>query len=158
MDVKTASALSVYNFNSTANTYGRSAAVQDALANTYASLQSAAGADPMAGLLTTAALAPLASALYGVAGADGEAQEQLPVDALQAYIPYGGVNAATAALMFEGGRTEGTATDGLMGFGPALTASSSMALAAYEANQAYLKGTTPAQTQSPTLPILNFMV
>lgn len=141
MDIGTASALSLYNFNATAQSDGRSAAVLQALAQTYSDSRSAVGSDTLSSLLTTAGMAPVVNAMYTLASADGTGLESLPADAFQDFLSYGGMNTATASVLFSAGSSDSSASSGLMGFDSALTASSALALSAYQASQNFLAAT-----------------
>ena len=156
MDVRAASALNLYNFNNTAQTSGRSEAVVQALSQIYSDSQPAAGTDPLVSLLTTANMAPVVNALYSLASPGTTSADALPADALQANVFFGGVNAATASLLFS--ITSAASSGGFQGFDAALNASSTIALSAYQASLKYSSATPAAPTQDPALvSVLNLM-
>ena len=152
MDVRAASALNLYNFNNTAQSRGRSAAVVQALAQIYSDSQPAAGADPLVSLMTTANMAPVVNAMYSLASPGTTGADALPVDALQANVFFGGVNAATASVLFSS--NSATGSEGFQGFDAALNASSTIALSAYQASLKYSSATPAAPTQDPILSLL----
>jgi hypothetical protein len=144
MDIGTATALNLYNFQTTAKTSGQPAALLQALTQVYNSAMSSAGSDPMNNLLISANMAPVADALGSLATAGAAGPGNIPTDALQAFVPYGGVNLASASALFS---TKSSSSTVSSGFEMALTASSALALAAYQAHSNY-----PTAANAPPTP------
>jgi len=153
MDIGAASAVNLYTFQNTASSRGQSAAVLQALTQFYTESTAAAGSDPMGSLLTAASLAPVANAMSALANADAEANGSagaIPLEALQGFLSYGGLNAASAATLFSTS-FESSGSSSQTGFDSALTATSTLALAAYQASLAFAPETaTPTQTEQAT--------
>lgn len=140
MDVSAATALNQYTFQNTAKTSGPSAAVVQALAQAYTNSRDSAGTSAMSQVLTTISNAPLVNALMGLAGTDATAAA-----ALQGNTTYGGLDSATASSLLSS-----MSSSSNQGFTAALNASTSMALAAYQASKTY-PSTSTAPTATPTV-------
>lgn len=145
MDLGTASALSLFNFQTASAASGQPAALLQAMTRLYDQATVSTGANALDDLVLRAGLAPLAEAVENLAGAG-----TVPVESLQSYLTYGGLNSATAASLFATDASTGYV--GLNGFDTAITAQATLALAAY---QATLNGQTP--TESPFAASLNLL-
>jgi hypothetical protein len=147
MNVGAASAVNLYTFQNTAKTSGQSAAVLQALSQVYTDSSASAGSDPMTNILTATNMAPVVNAMYALANAGASETGNagtLPPTALQAYLSYGGMNAASAATLFASS-SDTAGSSALQGFNSALTAQSTLAMAAYQSNLSF-----PANASAPT--------
>ena len=145
MDLGTASALNLYQFQATASASGQSAAVLQALTRVYTDSMASAGADPASQLLMTAGLAPVADAMNSLAAKDSGSAGTVPLEVLQSYLTFGGVNAASASVLFAS--TAAPDSGGGQGFDAALNATSALALAAYQAKLDF--PSTPPLNRNP---------
>jgi hypothetical protein len=140
MDISTAGALSLYNYQSTlqsAQASGASAAtaqstaVAQALDTAYSNATSYSSGDPLADMAGTAGLASLASGIYSASGATGgTANPTLSLTAAMT-TAVGSTNAATAS-----GLLSGLDTGGLQGISAqALDLNTTLAMTAYTVTQ-----------------------
>ena len=136
MEVGAASAINLYNFQTTAKSSGQSGAILQALTQVYADSKSSAGSDPMSLVLTAANMAPVTAAISALTSAGTTASGDsgaVSTDALQSFLAYGGLTTASAATLF----ATASSSDTQQGFDAALAAKSTLALAAYQANLKY---------------------
>lgn len=149
LDLGTASALSLFNFQTAAASGGQSAAILQAMTRLYDDATVRTGANALDDVVLSAGLAPLAEAVNTLANGEGAAT--VPIETLQSYLTYGGMNGASAANLFSNDGSTGNT--GLNGFDTAITARATLALAAYQASQNFL-GPTPPQLADASLNLL----
>ena len=151
MDLGTASALSLFNFQAASAASGQSAALLQAMTRLYDQATASTGTNALDSLVLRAGLAPLAEAVNTLSSAGGTGT--VPVESLQPYFTYGGLNGASAANLFSTGTSTGNS--GLNGFDTAISASATLALVAYQANLNDRAG--PALPVSPYAAGLNLL-
>ena len=151
MDVGSATSASLYNYQATLKSGGQTSAVLQALDSAYtsasASVQSAS--DPTSALLgasTVGALAIGVSAVNQAAGSSGA------ISGLQSPT-FGGLDAHSATSLLAGlGTSASASSGGLQGFATAVTSNATLALQAYQTQQAYTVSTPGAQTSPSSTP------
>lgn len=140
MDVSAASALNLYTYQTNAQNSSQSSAILQALGQAYAASKPAAGSDPLSALLSANAASPLATAIYTVsaaASATDPTAANTALEGLKGYATYGGLNAQAATTLLGGLAATSTrpGPSNTSGFDAALTATSTLALTAYQQSQ-----------------------
>lgn len=149
MDVGSASALSLYTYQSTLKSGGQASAVQQALGDAYSSLSASASpkaSDPLAALAGASAIGPLVSAITAL-GAHASGSSSNAIAGLQSPT-FGGLDANSAAGLLASLGTKSD-TSGLQGFTSAVGSASLLAIQAYQSQQNHPVSTPSAKT-SPT--------
>lgn len=158
MDVATSTSVSAYSYQSTLQSSGQAAAVLQALNTAYSHSDSntLGSSDPLASLAGASAVGSLVSGITTLTQAS-TASSGGSTDTQGSAIPglsdatYGGLdtNSATALLASMANAAD---TSGLQGFDTAVTGSTDLAIAAYQAQQSYPVSTPAAQTSPSSTP------
>jgi hypothetical protein len=152
MDIGSATAASQYSYQTTLQSSGQNAAVQQALATTYTAVEAATGpssSDPLAGLAGASAVSSLVSGINTMNQASQAASgtQSNTIAGLQS-ATFGGLD-STSATSLLASLNASSSNSGLQGFGAAVAGATTLAIAAYQAQQAY-PTTTPAAQTSPS--------
>ena len=165
MDIGATTSLAQYNYQTTAQTSGQSAAVLQALDQAYTAVSDASaggtdpltalagapdtGTDPLAALAGASAVGPLVSAITTLAQAANPAGGSGGITGVQAIPTFGGLSVTSATSLLASLGTSTQDTSGLQGFDAAVNGNVNLAIAAYQAQQAY-PVTAPAAQASPS--------
>ena len=160
MDIGSTTATSLYNYQTTLKSSGQSSAVIQALGQAYTAVEAATGpssSDPLAGLAGASAVGSLLSGLTTLSqaqsssdggsdsGSTGSTTSAL--SGLQANT-YGGLDSNSATALLASLNTS-SSSSGLQGFSAAVDSKGTLAVAAYQAQQAY-PVSTPSASASPS--------
>jgi hypothetical protein len=154
MDIGTASSLSAYTYQSNLQSGGQSAAVLQALNSAYSnsSADALSSSDPLAALAGSSTVGPLVSGITALSQATAAAAGTPATSVSGLQTPtFGGLDSNSATALLASITTAGS-TSGLQGFDAAVGGNSTIAIAAYQAQQAYPVSTPAAQTSPSTTP------
>lgn len=147
MNVSATTSQSLFSYQAALAAGGQSAAITQALDQTYASATSGSdGADPLTALAGEATyLGPLTASVYTQSQAQATSDTS-GVQGLQLSQVAGGLDAASANALLASLST--SSPSGLQGFDNVVTGSTSLAAMAFQAQQAYGGGTLSADAQA----------